>query len=251
MRDELADARRIQVAMLPDGPPASDWLDVASASLPASEVGGDFFDHLELGGGRQALVVGDVAGHGVAAGLMLAAVKSGLHLLRDELDEPVRVLERLDRMVRDAVRWRMFVTLLVAIVERDAGRVRVVSAGHPPALLAAGGRVHSVGHGALPLGTRLSARYREDHAALGEGDVLLLYTDGLTEVGDLTGEGFGSGRLERALTRLAADPEASARAVREGLLDAVSRFKGDALQRDDMTLVVVRRTAAGVTAATT
>jgi serine phosphatase RsbU (regulator of sigma subunit) len=243
MRDELADARRLQLAMLPDRAPAHEWLDLAATSLPASEVGGDFFDYLDLGEGRVAVVVGDVAGHGVAAGLVLAAVKSGLHLLRDDLTDPVAVFQRLDRMVRDAVRWRLFVTLLVAIVGRDDRRVRVVSAGHPPALLVGGDGARFLGHPALPLGTRLAARYRVDDADLGPGDLLVLYSDGLTEHGDAAGEGFGSARLQRGVLRLASGHQATARSVRDGVLDALSRFKGDSPQRDDVTLVVVRRTA--------
>ncbi len=241
MRDELADARKIQLAMLPEGPPVSDWLDLAALSLPASEVGGDFYDYLELPGGRLAVAVGDVAGHGVASGLVLAAVKSGLHLLGDELLDPVPVFQRLDRMVREAVRWRVFVTLLVAIFEPREGRLRVVTAGHPPALhRGAGGATRWLGHGAPPLGTHLPARYRESSAPLGAGDLVLLYTDGVTELADLAGEPFGQDRLQRTAERLERTRGGSARALREELLDALSHHKGDAPQLDDITLVVGR-----------
>lgn len=252
MRDELADARKIQLAMLPEAPPSVPWIELSGLSLPASEVGGDFFDYLELPGERIAVVVGDVAGHGVAAALVLAAVKSGLHLLAEELDRPATVLERLDRMVREAVRWRLFVTLLVAVFERREGRVRVVSAGHPPALLAAAdGSVTSLGAPALPLGTRLPARFVEQSAPWRPGDLVVLYSDGLTELADAAGTGFGGERLERALARArgaagrggSSAGGLSARSVREGLLDTVFHFKGDAPQRDDVTVVVARRTA--------
>jgi sigma-B regulation protein RsbU (phosphoserine phosphatase) len=248
MRDELADARKIQLSMLPDAPPAVPWIDLSALSLPASEVGGDFFDYLELPGERMAVVVGDVAGHGVAAALVLAAVKSGLHLLAEDLSEPVAVLERLDRMVRMAIRWRLFVTLLVAVFEPGRDRVRVVSAGHPPALLlSADGAIRSLGLPALPLGTRLPARFREESAAWRTDDLLVLYSDGVTELADGTGEGFGSERLERALRRsrqtVGRAGRGSARAVRESLFDALFHFKGDAAQRDDVTMVVVRRPA--------
>ena len=246
MRDELADARKIQLAMLPEAPPALSWIELSGLSLPASEVGGDFFDYLELPGERLAVVVGDVAGHGVAAALVLAAVKSGLHLLAEELDRPVTVLERLDRMVREAVRWRLFVTLLVAVFERREGQVRVASAGHPPALLvAADGTVTALGEPALPLGTRLPARFVERTAPWRPGDLVVLYSDGLSELADAAGDAFGGERIERVLRRArsAGGAAASARAVREGLLDALFHFKGDAPQRDDVTVVVARRAA--------
>ncbi|MGK2855891.1 MAG: PP2C family protein-serine/threonine phosphatase, partial [Thermoanaerobaculia bacterium] len=110
MSDELADARKIQLAMLPGAAPNVGWLSIASASLPASEVGGDFYDHFVLPDGSIALTIGDVAGHGVGSGLVLAGIKSGLHLLRDELREPVRVLDRLNRLASEWLQWRMLVT---------------------------------------------------------------------------------------------------------------------------------------------
>lgn len=243
MRDELADARRIQLSMLPETAPTLDWLELSGSSLPASEVGGDFYDYLELPDGRLAVVIGDVAGHGVSSGLVLATVKGGLHLLRDELGSPVEVLSRLDRMLLEVVRWRVIVTLLVAVFDRDRRRLTVVSAGHPPALhLAAdGGEPRAVGIGAPPLGTRLPNLFREDAVDLGAGDVVLLTTDG---VGELTGRGggqFGDRRLAAALLRAAGDGgSATARAIRESILDTLSAHKGDAPQGDDITLVVAR-----------
>ena len=117
MREELADARRIQLSMLPEAPPRLGWLDLSGSSLPASEVGGDFYDYLPLDDGRCVVVIGDVAGHGVTSGLVLATLKAGLHLLRSDLTSPVVVFDRLDRMVCDTVRWRVIVTLLVAVFD--------------------------------------------------------------------------------------------------------------------------------------
>jgi len=246
MRDELADARKIQLSMLPETAPSLPWLELSGSSLPATEVGGDFYDYLELPGGRLAVVVGDVAGHGVSSGLVLAILKGGLHLLRDELDSPAAVCRRLDRMILETVRWRVIVTLLVAVFDPVRRRLTVVSAGHPPALyLSAGGVPRSVGHGAPPLGTRLPNGFSEDVVEIGEGDVVLLYSDGATELGDLAGNLYGSERLHRALRRAHASHGASARTVREALLDDFSRFKTDAPQRDDITLVVARVGAVG------
>lgn len=241
MRDELADARRIQLAMLPETAPRLDWLQLSGSSLPATEVGGDFYDYLELGDGRVAVVVGDVAGHGVSSGLVLAAVKGGLHLLRDELcSDPAAVFPRLDRMVREAVRWRVIVTLLVAVLDPVARRVKVVAAGHPPLLLVpAAGAPRTVGLGALPLGTRLDSGFRQDEAPLAPGDVVLFYTDGASELAGHDGHPFGDERLLAAVAK-ARGGRASARQIREAVLDALSRHKRDAPQDDDITLVVAR-----------
>lgn len=240
MRDELADARKIQLGMLPASAPEVDGLELASLSLPASEVGGDYFDYFPLPGSRLAVVIGDVAGHGMASGLMLSGVKSGLFLLREELGEPLGVVDKLDVMVREAVRWRMLVTLMVGVVDPAGGRITAVSAGHPPVLVhsAADGSVRELGSGAPPLGTRLKPRYREETGQLGRGDTVVFYTDGMLELRNAQGEPFGGDRLRRDLERAGGMPTANQ--VRDALLDGLSRHRGDALQDDDLTLVVVR-----------
>lgn len=247
MRDELADARRIQLAMLPESPPQLDWLEVSGSSLPANEVGGDFYDYLELPDGRLVVVVGDVAGHGVSSGLVLAAVKGGLHLLRDELASPEPVFRRLDRMVREVVRWRVIVTLLVAVLDPRQRRMTVVSAGHPPALHlpADGGPVRSVGRDAPPLGTRLEAEFRTDSVPLAEGDAVLWLSDGATELCSAAGELYGFDRLARALEATRRGGALTAQGIREAILNDLSRFKADTPQRDDITLVAARLRSLG------
>jgi len=247
MRGELADARKIQLSMLPAGDPDVDWLELSGVCLPAVEVGGDYFDYIRLDDNAFVLVMADVAGHGVASGLLIAGLRSSLYVLHDHLRTPAAVLERLNLMVRESVRHRTFVTVTVAVVERTGetgsgprGRVRVASAGHPPVLhwRAAEGTVEEVGAEAPPLGTRLPARYREDVAELDPGDLILLYTDGLVEAVDFRTDAFGFDRLEQALAQAAvAGP---AREVRNDLLDSVSRFKGETLQADDLSIIVAR-----------
>lgn len=252
MRDELADARKIQLSMLPAGNPEIDWLELSGVCLPAVEVGGDYFDYIRLGDHAYALVVADVAGHGVASGLQIAGLRSSLYVLQDQLASPARVLEKLNMMVRESVRHRTFVTVTVAVVETldgGSGRVRVASAGHPPVLLwrAADGSVTEVGGEAPPLGTRLPTRYVEQTTTLAPGDLLLLYTDGLVETVDFRTDAFGFERLERSLAR-AAEAE-DVRGVRNDLLDSIARFKGETLQADDLSIIVARYLGESGTAA--
>jgi serine phosphatase RsbU (regulator of sigma subunit) len=240
MRQEIETARRIQMAMLPQGIPQADWIDFAAVSLPAAEVGGDYYDFIQLGPGRLALAVGDVAGHGLASGLVLSGVRSGLILLEGELADPVGVLERLDRMVGRTSDRRTFVTLLVALLDLETGTLTVASAGHPPVMLYSSRtrRLEEVAHGAPPLGTRLPARYRSDVRPLAGGDLLVLYTDGLIETVNDAGREYGQARLERAIGR--SEGGRTAREIRDAILEDLSSFKGDADQLDDITLVVVR-----------
>lgn len=243
LRGELADARKIQLSMLPAGEPRIDWLELSGTCVPAAEVGGDYYDYIDLGGGSWTLVMADVAGHGVASGLLLAGLRSSLYVLQDELRSPAAVLDRLNAMVRASVRMRTFVTVSLAVLDRSGGGpgcLRLASAGHPPGLLwrATEGAVMEVGLPAPPLGTRLPARYQEVDLELGSGDVLLLYTDGLVEATDFRAESYGFDRLEQAFARAAGAGEA--REVRTHLLEDVSHFKGSTPQVDDLSIVVAR-----------
>ncbi len=243
MREEIETARRIQLSMLPQGPPADlRWLDVAAASLPATEVGGDYYDYFRLSPDQLALVIGDVAGHGLASGLVLSGVRSCLYLLERDLAAPVEVLVRLNPMVRRTTERRTYVTLLCAVLEREGPgyRVTLASAGHPPAFhwSARTRQIEDLGEGAPPLGTFLDARYQLVSRSLQAGDILIFYTDGLLEARNTAGVEYGEGRLQRTLARISGT--SSAREVRDAILGDLSNFKADVEQSDDITVVVVR-----------
>ncbi len=235
MRQEIDTARRVQLGMLPQSAPDLPWVEIAAASLPAAEVGGDYYGYFVLSPSRLAVVVGDVAGHGLGSGLLLSGIRSCLHLLIEELDRPAEVLQKLDRMVRETTDRRTFVTLLIAVLDHEAGTLTLASAGHPPAVKVPGGELS---YGAPPLGTRLGAVYGEETVPFGAGERLVLYTDGLTEARDHQGQEYGGGRLARAIER--AGSLRSARGLREAILEDLSRFKGDSDPADDITLVVLR-----------
>jgi hypothetical protein len=240
MREEIDYARKIQLSMLPQAPPGVDWLDLAAASLPATEVGGDYYEYFQLSESQLVLVIGDVAGHGLASGLLLSGVRSCLYLLEAELASPSPVFERLNHMVRRTTDKRTYVTLLCAVLDRAAGKLELVSAGHPPMLHfdPRSRQFQEVGHGAPPLGTFLQSRYEPVCAPMAAGDLLVFYTDGLVEARNAQGQEYGDARLQKALAR-AADSR-TAREVRDAVLGDLSNFKGDHEQEDDITLVVVR-----------
>ena len=240
MREEIEYARKIQVSMLPQSPPDVSWLDVSAASLPATEVGGDYYEYFRLTSSQLAVVVGDVAGHGLASGLLLSGVRSCLYLMEEELHRPLAVLTRLNHMVRRTTDKRTYVTLLCAVLDRDARTLTMATAGHPPVLhwSAASRALSEVGKGALPLGTALQVTYEQEERTLAPRDLLVFYTDGLVEARNAQGQEYGQSRLERALAR-AADAR-SVREIRDAVLGDLANFKGDAEQADDITLVVVR-----------
>jgi len=240
MREEIEYARKIQLSMLPQGGPEVDWLDLAAASLPATEVGGDYYEYFQPTDSQMIVVIGDVAGHGLASGLLLSGVRSCLYLLEGDLASPVTVMERLNHMVRRTTDKRTYVTLLCAVLDRTESVLTVVSAGHPPVLHydPRSGSFDEIGNGAPPLGTFLEAEYQTVRLPLAAGDLLLFYTDGLVEARNARGQEYGDARLQRAVARAAGSR--TAREVRDAILGDLSNFKGDQEQADDMTVVVVR-----------
>jgi len=245
MREEIEYARKIQLSMLPQLPPDIGWVELAAASLPATEVGGDYYDYFRLSGSQLALVIGDVSGHGLASGLLLSGIRSCLYLLEKDLAAPVDVLVRLNQMVRKTTDRRTYVTLLCAVLDRAADgsgvEVTVASAGHPPLLCwdAQSKEFTEVGDGAPPLGTRLEAEYRQERHKVRRGDLLVLYTDGLVETRNGLGQDYGYPRLQKTVAR-AATGTWSVREIRDAILGDLSHFKGDSEQSDDITVVVAR-----------
>jgi serine phosphatase RsbU (regulator of sigma subunit) len=243
MREEIEYARKIQLSMVPQVPPELGWLELAAASLPATEVGGDYFDYFRLSPAQLAVVIGDVSGHGLASGLLLSGVRSCLYLLESDLATPVVVLERLNHMVRRTTDRRTYITLLCAVLDRgDDGEVTLTlaSAGHPPVLRYARAtrEFDEVGKGAAPLGTFLETGFEQEQRTLRKGDLLLFYTDGLLEARNGQDQEYGEARLRRTLAR--ASDSRSVRDIRDALLGDLANFKGDAEQVDDITVVVVR-----------
>lgn len=240
MKGELDQARQIQLSMLPQAEPYLPWLEVAGQSLPCSEVGGDYYDYFPRSSQSQAIVIADVAGHGMASGLILAAVRGCLVLLHDENRQPSDILAKLDRVVRSLGGRRTLVAMTYAVFEGEKRRVLWSTAGMPPVLhfSAATGTTCELLEESLPLGTALPRRFFERELALASGDFLIFASDGLSETSNARGELFGDDQLLATITRLA--PGSSAVELRDGLLAEIAAFRGDLETSDDLTLVVAR-----------
>jgi hypothetical protein len=236
MRDELRYARAIQLSMLPEAPPQLEWVDLAGVSVPATEVGGDYFDYFP-NGDRLAIVSGDVAGHGLASGLVLAALRSGFTLLRDSLHDPAAVLRRLHDLIAETTRRRTLVTCAVLLLDRGTGRATFASAGHPPVIARRDGTVEAIELFAPPLGVRLPVRIPQREIPFASGDLFVLHTDGVYESVSPAGESYGIERIESLVRGCAG---ASAAEVRDALIQDVERFRGGGAQADDVTVVVAR-----------
>jgi serine phosphatase RsbU (regulator of sigma subunit) len=237
IRDELRFAREVQVSMLPEAPPQLAWADIAGVSLPATEVGGDYYDYFVVDG-RLAIVCGDVAGHGLASGITLSALRSGFTLLRDQLLDPSYVLGRLQEVVTQSSRRRMMVTISVLLLDCETHLATIASAGHPPLLHVRGAtrQTQLIELFAPPLGTRLGATIPQSVVPFATGDTFVLHSDGIYETVNASGDEYGLDRL----ARIVAACDGTAEEVRDAVLRDVEAFRGDAPQEDDVTLVVVR-----------
>lgn len=238
MRDELRYAREMQLAMLPEAPPRLEWIDLAGVSLPAAEVGGDYYDFFHADG-QLAIVTADVAGHGMASGLVLAAMRGGFTVLRRSMGSPAAVLEQLHDLVAHN-RHRMLATAAVVRIDRHTRRATIASAGHPPIVMRRNGSAHTLDLHALPLGARLPLRIPEQSYDLVSGDLLVLHSDGVYESRNGRGETYGLDRLLRIVE--AQEQHAAAEVVRDAILADVATFRGNAAQEDDVTVVVARLT---------
>jgi hypothetical protein len=238
-RVELETARNIQSSILPDLPPQVAGVEIAHTYLPATEVGGDFYDVLALEDGRLAVAVGDVAGHGVSSGLVMSMAKSALAVQVTFNPSVEAVFATLNRMVYQTARKRLLATLCYALVDPKRRELLYASAGHLyPYRVTAAGRVEGLVAEAYPLGVRDRLDVRSRTASLEQGDSLVLYSDGIVEARrEGEEEEFGFERLERSLGTHAGKSPAQ---MRDGILADVLAFTRSAPREDDVTLLVLR-----------
>lgn len=235
---ELRIARDIQMSLLPCGFPPMDGISFAGASHPAFEVGGDLFDLLPVDPARAAAVIGDVSGKGVPAALLMVMIRSVLRARVAPGVDPVQIVTELNAHLISRGDDKMFVTLFYAEVDAHARRLRYVNAGHnEPILLRGDGTREELSGGGLLLGMFEDAGYEERSVDLREGDLLVLYTDGITETPDDGGRMYETERLVDCARRNAHLP---AEAVRDAILEEARSFSGDAPPHDDRTLLILK-----------
>ena len=243
LRESLGMAARVQRSLLPRVPASVPGLDVAGRMIPCDAVGGDYLDFLcgeEFAGRGFGVAVGDVAGHGPAAALLMTAARACLRMRAGRAGGLADVVTDLNRsLAADLGDIERFMTLYLMAVEADA--VRWVSAGHEAALVAdpVSGTVAELDGDGPVLGIDVGIAYNEHHAPFREpGRVVALCTDGITEAWSEGGEQFGRERLKQSLLRHATRP---ASAIVEGILEDVFAFRAGAPQTDDVTLVILKR----------
>jgi len=241
LKNDLEIARDIQQAMLPSGVYSAPGVETVGSSRPANTVGGDFYDILPLVDGRLIVAVGDVAGKGSPAALLMALLLAMLRTLVDEKLEPADLVTRLNVQVcRHSPRSR-FITLFYAVYQPLTGELTYVSAGHmPPLLLRRDGRCERLADGGIALGMFDHSTYTTGQAILDPDDMITVYSDGITEAENPAGQPFDEIGLETALQANARD---SLSDISAAVVRAVERHTDATRFADDLTILLLRRTA--------
>jgi sigma-B regulation protein RsbU (phosphoserine phosphatase) len=239
LKAELEVARALQIAILPATFPAKPGCDGAARMIPATTMGGDFYDFIELPDGRIGLVMADVSGKGVPAAFFMAVARTNLRDLAVNYPEPGACLAQTNEMLCAQNPMELFVTVFYCVFDTSTGTLRYANGGHnPPYVRRADGSVEALaGAGGLVLGVMPGVSFPDHTVQLLPGDRLVLYTDGVTEAFNSADEPYG---VERLLAEVKAHGDGAAGALVERICRSVTVFADTAPQSDDITLTVLK-----------
>jgi sigma-B regulation protein RsbU (phosphoserine phosphatase) len=239
MQLELAQASEIQQSLLPADGPQCPGYDVAGYNLPCQAVGGDYYDFLSYRDDRLGLVVGDVAGKGLPAAIMMSSLQARVQMLCETGPDPAQAVTILNRTLAERCPPGRFITLIYVLLDPRTGTVSYSNAGHNyPILIRQDGRVEQLRRGALVLGIQPDVTYELSETSLEAGDMLALYSDGVTEARRVSGEEFGERGLTEFLVARRSDPCSE---VVSDLVQHVRQWCGQPSFHDDFTVVLLRR----------
>jgi sigma-B regulation protein RsbU (phosphoserine phosphatase) len=234
LQEEQDEARRIQQNLLPRTAPALPGFEFEAACAPAGAVGGDWYDYIQLPGGRVALVLADVSGKGMPAALLMSAARGIVRSLAPLCDSPGEVLARVNQVLLDDILTGRYVTMIYAVLDPSSRILSYANAGHPWPLLCHGDGVVPLHTDAgMPLGL-LPGKFTEHTVKLCRNFRLLFYTDGISEALNCQDQEFGQDRLVEFMAKH--DCSVSR------LMEAIRAFHGSCPQKDDATVVLLRST---------
>jgi hypothetical protein len=246
LKRDLEIARDIQRMLLPEKPPTLPGLDIAFATKAANTVAGDYYDAFPRSNpddSQLLLIVADVAGKGIPAGLLMAAIQTGFHTLAADPVPLIELAARLNRsMCLRSGGGRHLITAFLAELDTSTRALTWVNAGHnPPILCRSDGTLEHLEEGGLPLGAFPASLYQNGRTELRSGDALYIYTDGVVEALDESGAEYGEDRLAKLVAALGTTDAA---ASLSRIFESVDRFAGATPQYDDITCLVLRVSAA-------
>lgn len=239
IRNEVLAASEIQSRLLPADPPTIPGYELAGLTVPAQEVGGDFFDYIPINDNRTGLCVGDVSGKGLPAALLMASAQATLRGQVDPARSPRESIARVNWQTYRITKRGSFLTLFYAELDHQNHHIRFVNAGHNRPFLIRNGKPNELQCAGLAIGLLPGAEYDQGEAALEQGDLVVIYSDGVTEAMNASREQFGEERLQSILQQDAATSPAG---LVDRVFDGVREFCGEAQASDDITILVLRRT---------
>ena len=241
LEHELQLASEIQQRFQPTAPPQVEGYELQGISFPCYEIGGDYYDFIEREDGRLVIALGDVSGKGTAAALLMSSLHAAVHAQASANNSLSETITAVNRYLAENIPSNRFVTLFYAELDPQSGALSFLNAGHnPPVIVHSAGTVEQLGSGGLPLGIKADATYREGRTQLQAGDVLVIYSDGVSEAVSPSGEEFGTTRLHDVISH---NMDASAAGIRDRIEAALTKWSQGTPASDDITLVIVKRQA--------
>jgi serine phosphatase RsbU (regulator of sigma subunit) len=239
MARDLDQAADIQRRFLPSAAPDVPGADIAGYNAPCRTVGGDYYDFFSYENGRVALALGDVSGKGMPASLMMMGLQARVQALVDEPEDLGATMVRINKVTCPRCPSNRFITFFFCVMDPATGNVSYANAGHnPPFLVRANGEISMLPGGGPPLGIIAVAPYTEEHCTMNSGDLLVIYSDGVTEANNPNEEEFGEDRFGEVLI---ANREKSAEEIVAAVNAALTGWADGAHPADDITMVVAKR----------
>jgi len=239
LESELELSQIVQRALLPQRIPNISGVELAAFSRPSEIIGGDYFDFFQYRDGAHGLVIADVSGHGVAAGMLMSSLQTALRTMAPDTEVPAEILERINRFYIHNINFTTFITVFLARFDPDSGILTYINAGHNPPVVHRKdtGEIHWLTRTAPAIGLAEDFRPRTESVTLAKGDSLLLYTDGLTEALNMNREQFGHERLAELFAR---NVNLTMPDILQVVRQTVNEFSHQVPLADDATLIALK-----------
>ena len=239
LESELELSQIVQRALMPQRMPNIAGVELAAFSRPSEIIGGDYFDFFNYRDGAHGLVIADVSGHGVAAGMLMSSLQAALRTMAPDTEVPSEILERINRFYIHNINFTTFITVFLARFDPESRILSYVNAGHNPPIVyrKETGEIHWLTRTAPAIGLAEDFRPRTESITLAKGDSLLLYTDGLTEAFNLNSEQFGHERLAELFVR---NVNLTMPDILQVVRQTVSEFSDRVPLVDDATLIALK-----------
>ena len=243
LESELELAQTVQQSLLPQHPPDVPGLEVAAYSRPAQVVGGDYFDFFPFKDGRQGIVISDVAGHGMSSSLIMASLQTMLRTLSMDSDHPADLVTRINQLCLHNIQFTTFISLFLSAFDPKTRTFTYCNAGHNPPLLIrrdAARTVEWLEPSGAAVGLVEGSVYRDRSISMAPGDLVFLYTDGVTEANNVQGDLFGARRMAGVISE---HRDLPAQDLLHAMRDQLGAFTGGGPPSDDVTMVAFRVTS--------